>query len=159
MIRWLGHNRPMKLLFTFAAAAGLLCAADAKFGKPLTVKEPITVGALMSKPDSYAGKTVQVKGKIAAVCQAMGCWLELVNEDGKHVKIDGHNSNLEFPKDCVGKVAIAEGKFVKTEMTREEAIAEAKEHAKDTGKPFDESKVKAGAFYSIEGSGAVILGQ
>jgi hypothetical protein len=29
-------------------------------------------------------------------------------------------------------------------MTREEAIAEAKEHAKDSGKPLDESKVKAG---------------
>ncbi len=149
----------MRILFALVAAAGLLCAADSKYGKPLTLKEPITVAALMSKPDTYAGKTVQVKGKIAAVCQAMGCWLELVNEDGQHVKIDGHNANLEFPKDCVGKVAVAEGKFLKTEMTREEAIAEAKEHAKDSGKPFDESKVKAGASYSIEGSGALILGQ
>ena len=149
----------MKLLLALVAASGLLCAAESKYGKPLTLKEPITVAALMSKPDTYAGKTVQVKGKIAAVCQAMGCWLELVNEDGQHVKIDGHNANLEFPKDCVGKVAVAEGKFLKTEMTREEAIAEAKEHAKDTGKPFDESKVKAGPSYSIEGTGAVILGQ
>jgi hypothetical protein len=148
---------PMKLLFALAAAAGLLCAADVKVGQPLTLKQPITVGDLMSKPDSFAGKTVQVKGKVTAVCQAMGCWVELVNEDGKHVKIDGHSANMEFPKDCVGKTAIAEGKFVKTEMTREEAIAEAKEHAKDSGKPFDESKVKAGSYYSIEGTGAIVL--
>jgi hypothetical protein len=147
----------MKFLFAFVAAAGLLCAADLLVGKPLTMKQSITVGDLMSKPDTYAGKTVQVKGKVTAVCQAMGCWVELVNEDGKHVKIDGHNANLEFPKDCVGKTAVAEGKFVKTEMTREEAIAEAKEHAKDAGRPFDESKVKAGTSYSIEGTGAVIL--
>jgi hypothetical protein len=147
----------MRLLFALAAAAGILCAADAKYGKPLTLKEPITIAALMSKPDNYAGKTVQVKGKIAAVCQAMGCWLELVNEDGQHVKLDGHDANLAFPKDCAGQMAIAEGKFIKTEMTREEAIAEAKHHAEDAGKKFDESKVKAGATYSIEGTGAVIL--
>jgi Domain of unknown function (DUF4920) len=147
----------MKLLFALAAAAGLLCAADAKYGKPLTLKEPITIATLMAKPDTYAGKTVQVKGKIAAVCQAMGCWLELVNDDGQHVKLDGHDANLAFPKDCVGQIAIAEGKFIKTEMTREEAIAEAKHHAQDAGKPFDESKVKAGASYSIEGTGAVLL--
>jgi hypothetical protein len=147
----------MRILFALVAAAGLLCAADSKFGKPLALKDPITVAALMSKPDTYAGKTVQVKGKIAAVCQAMGCWLELVNEDGQHVRLDGHNANLEFPKDCVGKVAVAEGKFVKQMLSREDAIAEAKEYAKDTGKTFDESKVKAGAAYSIEGTGAVIL--
>jgi hypothetical protein len=120
----------MRILFALVAAAGLLGAADLTVGKPLTLKQPITVGDLMSKPDTYAGKTVQVKGKVTAV---------------------------EFPKDCVGKTAVAEGKFVKTDMTREEAIAEAKEHAKDSGKPFDESKVKAGASYSIEGTGAVIL--
>jgi hypothetical protein len=148
----------MKILFALAAAAGLLCAADTKVGKPLTLKQPITLAELMSKPDTYAGKTVQVKGKVTAVCEAMGCWVELVNENGQHVKIDGHDANMEFPKDCVGKTAVAEGKFVKTMLSREEAIAEAKEHAKDSGKPFDESKVKAGASYSIEGSGAMILG-
>jgi hypothetical protein len=147
----------MKLLLVFAAAAGLLGAADAKYGKPLTLKEPMTLAALMAKPDQFAGKTVQVKGKITSVCQAMGCWIEMVNEDGQHIKLDGHNANLEFPKDCVGKTAIAEGKLVKTEMTREEAIAEAKHHAEDAGRKFDESKVKAGASYSIEGTGAVIL--
>src|SRR6476660_9306981 len=98
----------MRTLFALVAAA-------LKVGKPLTLKQPITVGDLMSKPDTYAGKTVQVKGKVTAVCEAMGCWVELVNEDGKHVKIDGHNASMEFPKDCVGKTAVAEGTFVRTD--------------------------------------------
>src|SRR6476660_144127 len=105
----------MRTLFALVAAAGLLGAADLKVGKPLTLKQPITVGDLMSKPDTYAGKTVQVKGKVTAVCEAMGCWVELVNEDGKHVKIDGHNASMELPKDCVGKTAVAEGTFVRTD--------------------------------------------
>ena len=33
----------------------------------------------------------------------------------------------------------------------------AKHEAEDASKPFDESKVKGGASYSLEGSGAVIL--
>ncbi len=147
----------MKIFFALIAAASLLCAADAKFGKPLKLKDPITVSDLMAKPDIYAGKTVQVKGKITEVCQSMGCWLELVGEDGKHVRFNAHQAGISFPKDSAGKTAIAEGTFTKTEMTREEALAEAKEHAKDSGKPLDESKVKAGATYSIEGSGAVIV--
>jgi RecJ-like exonuclease len=147
----------MKTLFAFVALAGILCAADAKYGKPLTLKEPMTIAALMSKPDNYAGKTVQVKGKITQVCQAMGCWLELVNDEGQHLRFEAHEAGISFPQDCVGKTVVAEGKFTKTELTREQAIAEAKEYAKDSGKPFDESKVKAGASYSIEGEGAVIL--
>jgi len=147
----------MKIFFALIVAAGLLCAADAKYGKPLTLKEPMTLAALMSKADEYSGKTVQVKGKVTEVCQAMGCWLNLVDDDGHHLKFEAHEAGISFPKDVVGKTAIAEGKFTKTEMTREEAIAEAKENAKDSGKPFDESKVKAGVEYSIEGAGAVIV--
>jgi hypothetical protein len=147
----------MRTLFALFAAATLLCAADAKFGKPLKLKEPIAVAKLMEKPDSYAGKTVQVKGKITEVCQSMGCWLVLVDENGKNVKFNAHDAGISFPKDCVGKTAIAEGKFTKTEQTREQAVARAKHEAEDAGKPFDESKVKAGVVYAIEGSGAVIL--
>jgi RecJ-like exonuclease len=147
----------MKIFLVLTAAAGLLCAADAKYGKPLTLKEPMTLAALMSKAGDYAGKTVQVKGKVTEVCQAMGCWLNLVNDEGQHIKFEAHDAGISFPKDVVGKTAIAEGKFTKTELTREQAVAEAKEHAKDSGKPFDESKVKPGVEYSIEGTGAVIV--
>jgi hypothetical protein len=147
----------MKIFFVLTAAAVLLCAADGKYGKPLTLKEPMTLAALMSKADDYSGKTVQVKGKVTEVCEAMGCWLNLVNDEGQHLRFEAHDAGISFPKDVVGKTAIAEGKFTKTEMSREQAIAEAKEHAKDTGKPFDESKVKPGVEYSIEGTGAVIV--
>ena len=146
----------MKILCVLAAAASLLGAAETKYGKPLQLKEPMTISALMAKADDLAGKTVQVKGKITEVCQSMGCWLALVDQDGKHIRFEAHEAGITFPKDSVGKVVIAEGKFTKTEMTREQAIAEAKETAKDSGKPFDESKVKAGPSYSIEGTGAVI---
>ena len=55
------------------AAAGLLCAAEIKLGKPLTMKEPIALATLLAHPEAYVGKTVQVKGKITEVCQMAGC--------------------------------------------------------------------------------------
>ena len=49
----------MRLVFALLAAAGLLAAADLKVGKPLTLKQSITVGDLMSKPDTFAGRKTQ----------------------------------------------------------------------------------------------------
>ena len=33
------------------------------------------LATLLAHPADYVGKTVQVKGKIAEVCQEMGCWV------------------------------------------------------------------------------------
>ena len=147
----------MRILLTVVAAAGLLCAADTKFGKPLTIKQPMPLATLLAHADDYNGKTVQVKAKITDVCQAMGCWLELVNEDGQHLRFEAHEAGIEFPKDSAGRMVIAEGKFVKSELSKEAATEKAKEDAKDKGKTFDPASVKPGYSYEIEGSGALLL--
>ncbi len=148
----------MKTLLAALALASLLSAAEIKLGKPLTVKEPVAIGALLAHADDYAGKTVQVRGKIAEVCQMMGCWMDLTNEEGQTIHIKVNDGEIEFPKDSAGKVAIAEGQFNKMELTREQAIERAKEEAREKGKKFNPESVKGGiAVYQIQGTGAVIL--
>jgi len=147
----------MKILLAVLAAATMLSAAEVKLGKPLTVKEPMPLATLMANANDYVGKTVQVRGKVTEVCQMMGCWMELTNDSGQHVRIKVDDGVIVFPKDSTGKTAVAEGKFTKTELTREQAVAQAKEEAADRGKKFDPAKVKGGAtIYQIEGTGAVI---
>lgn len=147
----------MKIVIAGLVAAGLLCAAEMKLGKPLSLKESMPVAALVGHADEYAGKTVQVKGRVTQVCQMMGCWMELANDAGQHVRIKVEDGVIEFPKDSAGKTAVAEGKFTKRELTKEQAIAQAKEEAEDNGRKFDASKVKGGVtLYQIEGTGAVI---
>lgn len=147
----------MKIAALLFAAASLLCAAELKLGKPLTLKEAMPLATLVSHADEYAGKTVQVKGKITSVCQMMGCWMELTNDAGQHVRIKVEDGDIVFPKDSAGKMAVAEGKFTKTELTREQTIARAKEEAEESGRKFDPSKVKAGmTLLQIQGTGAVI---
>ena len=79
----------MKLLFAAVAAASLVWAADVNLGQPLTVKQPVAISALLAKPAGYVGKTVQVKGKITAVCQEMGCWMELADDAGTFTVLVG----------------------------------------------------------------------
>ena len=148
------------LLATFVSiftAAGLISAAEVKLGKPLTVKDPVSIATLVSHAGDYVGKTVQVKGKIAEVCQMMGCWMELTNDDGQKVRIKVEDGEIVFPKDSAGKEAVAEGKFARIELTREQAVAQAKEAAEEAGRKFDPASVKGGAtIYQIQGTGAVI---
>jgi hypothetical protein len=149
----------MRILL-IAATALCLYAADSKIGKPFTQKTPITVDALYSKPDGLVGKTVQVKGKVTEVCAAMGCWMNLAGDSGKTLRIQvGHDGAIVFPKEGVGKMAIAEGKLEKVELTHEEAIAAAKHEADDAGRKFDPATVKPGpgVAYEIAGTGALIL--
>jgi hypothetical protein len=149
----------MRALLIAALAAGLVSAADLKLGKPVTVKDPLPLATLLAKPGDYVGKTVQVKGKITEVCQMMGCWMDLTNDEGQKVRIKVNDGEIEFPKDAAGKMAVAEGRFDKIELSKEQAAARAEEEAKESGRKFDPASVKAPlTIYQIQGAGAVILG-
>ncbi len=147
----------MKTLIGLCLPLLLATAADLRLGKPLQVDHPISIAALLEKPADYTGKTVQVKGKITEVCQMAGCWMNLTDGD-KMVRIKVKDGDIEFPKDSAGKMAIAEGTFTKIEMTKEQAIAQAKHEAEEAGKKFNAAAVTSGkTIYQITGSGAVIL--
>jgi hypothetical protein len=136
----------------------MVSAADIKLGKPLTAKESMPTATVLAHPDNYVGKTVQVKGRIADVCQMMGCWMDLTNDAGQKLRIKVNDGEIEFPKNGAGKMAVVEGKLSKSELTKEQAIARAKEVAEDRGKAFDPASVTGPqTIYQIEGTGAVIL--
>ena len=145
----------MRPLLFVATAISLLAAQ--KLGKPLTLKEPVSIATIQSEPSRYVGQIVQVKGKVTEVCQMMGCWMNLADGE-KSIRIKVNDGDIVFPKESVGKNALAEGKLVKIELTREQAIAQAKHEAEETGRKFNPDSVKSGVtIYQIQGSGAVLL--
>jgi hypothetical protein len=76
---------------------------------------------------------------------------------GKGIRIKVNDGEIVFPKDAIGKMAIAEGKLSKMELTKDQATAEAKHEAEEQGRKFDPKKVKGGSVtYQIDGTGAVI---
>lgn len=149
----------MKLLSLLVLSAAVCLPAALKLGSPLTLKETLSVDEVAVSPDAYVGKIVQVKGKVTEVCQMMGCWMNLADvTSGKLLKIKVNDGDIVFPKESIGKLAIAEGKLVKIELTREQAVEKAKHEAEEQGRKFDPASVKRGAtIYQIQGTGALVL--
>ncbi|MBK9169501.1 MAG: DUF4920 domain-containing protein [Bryobacterales bacterium] len=144
-------------LFLLAAAAP---AGSVELGKKLALPSPTPVADVAANPERYAGKIVQIEGRITEVCQMMGCWVQLVNPTNSRqaIRVKVTDGEIVFPKDSPGKMAIAEGKLVKFELTREQAVARAKHEAEEQGRPFRPESVKTGVtIYQLQGSGAVIL--
>ena len=148
----------MKFALSLVLATALCFAAGNPLGKPLTLNKQTAIADINAKPADYAGKTVQVKGRITEVCEKMGCWMMLVDPASKaSVKIKVKDGEIVFPVEAIGKMAVAEGKFARIEMTREQAIAQAKHEAEENRKTFDPASITGPVTtYQIQGAGAVI---
>ena len=136
----------------------LTAGAETRLGGGLTLKDATPISKILSEPETYVGNTVQVKGKVTAVCEMMGCWMKLVDDaSGQSIRIKVKDGEIVFPKESVGKLAAAEGRFVKIDLTKEQAIARAKHEAEEMGKTFDSASIKGPvSFYQILGTGAIV---
>jgi hypothetical protein len=144
-------------------AAALLLAsgpvlADLKLGKPLTLDRATPVAEIEAHPEKYVGSKVQVRGRASEVCLAMGCWMTVIDPVGERtIRVKVNDGEIVFPKSAAGKLAIVEGKVIKLELTREQAISQARHEAEEQGRKFDPKSIKKGAtIYLIEGAGALI---
>jgi hypothetical protein len=149
---------PLAIVFGLGSMVSL-AGAGSQLGKPFTLDQPRAIHEILANAADFSGKTVQIKGKITAVCQAMGCWMALVDptDSTQTIRIDVEGTDIAFPKDSAGKVAIAEGILAKQELTRDQIVARAKHEADEQGRKFDPKSVQRGAtFYEIRGTGAVI---
>ena len=149
----------MRTIIALAVSCTLALAAEVKLGKPFTLERPESVDAVASSPERYAGKTVQVKGKITEVCLKAGCWMQLVDPSSKKaLRIKVRDGDIVFPESSIGKMAIAEGKLMKLELSKEQVIAARRHEAEEQGRSFDPASVQSGqVIYQIAGTGAMIL--
>ncbi len=127
-----------------AAVAVLVVAprAEEKFGAGVSLTEATPVAALLATPDKYVGQTIRVDGVVKAVCEEMGCWMEIAEtESGPSVQIKVDDGVIVFPVSAKGKRASAQGVFEKvapgTAGHEAKAAAEANpQHAALEAVPF-----------------------
>lgn len=79
--------------------------------------------------DKTALENVYVRGIIAQVCQAEGCWLKLKNEKGENIMVKFKDHAFLVPKDISGKSITVHGKAIKKSVS----VAEQKHLAEDAG--------------------------
>jgi hypothetical protein len=149
------------VLFAAMAVAFILTlpgCGSSEFGKPLTINEPTKISDILREPQKYDGKKVLVEGKISEVCEMMGCWIMIQDENEKEaLRFKVEDGVISFPMSVKGKVARAEGIVSVKELSVEEQITEGQHHADETGTTFDASTVTGPATrIQLNGEGAVI---
>jgi hypothetical protein len=145
-----------RVLFPALAVASVSFGGELKLGKPLALKETISIAEVNAQAEKYVDKVVQVRGTVTEVCQMMGCWMALA-DSGQTIRIKVNDGDIVFPKEAVGKSARAEGKLVRLKLTRQQAVARAKHEAEETGRKFDAAAITGPiTIYQIAGTGAVV---
>lgn len=97
-----------------AMAVGLLavgvllqaCSKPEQYGEALGRGETTALGSVLSKPKSFEGQTVKVKGEIVTECPT-GCWFEM-KEGSAVLYVEIGQQGLAIPQ-RVGKEVTVEG--------------------------------------------------
>ena len=112
----------------------------------------LTFGDLLNNVEGNNDKVILVKGNVAEVCQAMGCWV--VMSDGSKTVRATTSHEFFLPKDIAGKEAVIYGKFKIAEISEEDA----RHYNEESKNPVsNESIVGPQKVYEIEAIGVKIL--
>lgn len=127
------------------AASTSMAQSTKDYGKPLTLKVKTPISSILRDPKAYEGKRVQVEGTIVEVCEERGCWIRIASDqEFEAIRFKVQDGVITFPMEAKGKLALAEGVVAITNLTREQAVEQAREMAKERGTlaKFDPSKIK-----------------
>lgn len=105
------------------------------FGAAITEEGSVTpekAAAMLANADSMAMK---ITGKVTEVCQARGCWMNVVDDQGgQPIFVQFKDYGFFMPKDCSGKKVTMDGMLYK-QIT---PVEELRHYAQDKGATKDE---------------------
>jgi len=108
------------------------------YGQVSEEKSAVTVDELPTKlvDDTFTG---QIKGKVAEVCKAEGCWIRVQKKDGSTMMVRAKDHAFLMPENIVGKTVLIEGNATVKETSEQMR----KHYAEDAGKSKEEiAKIK-----------------
>ena len=99
----------------------------------------VPLASIAKEPKSFVGKTITTTGTVTAVCQHMGCWMEIKDDVTQaHVSMAGHG--FFVPKTASGRKARVQGTLTSAPDDESECNEEA---AKQLGKPVAKLQLEA----------------
>ncbi len=134
------------LVLFFLATISMACAQNndaaknedgSHFGEMITADGAISYDDLLMKLESSKEVDgVKVEGKVESVCQAKGCWMNIVSEDAtkEPMFVKFKDYGFFMPKDIAGQTVIMRGKAYKEETS----VEELRHYAEDEGKTKEE---------------------
>jgi hypothetical protein len=86
-------------------------------GDPISAAS-VALSDIAKSPRSYEGHPLATRGTVTAVCQNMGCWMEIQDELGQaHIRMHGHS--FFIPKSASGRHARVQATVVPSEDAKE----------------------------------------
>ena len=107
------------------------------FGEMISDEGAISFSELVTKMDQSDEVEAVVTGNVGSVCQAKGCWMNIVDSDGgtsKEMFVKFKDYGFFMPLDIAGKDVIMRGKAYKEETS----VDELRHYAEDEGKSAEE---------------------
>jgi Domain of unknown function (DUF4920) len=100
---------------TGTAAATAAPKGSLLIGAPIT--SPIVpLADIARSPGRYEDRPVATTGKVTAVCQEMGCWMEIQDASGQaHIRMHGHA--FFVPKTAAGHIARVQATVIRAKNT------------------------------------------
>ena len=85
-------------------------ASPATFGEKITASI-VPLAEIAAHPSRFENEVVATSGKVTAVCQERGCWMELADASGRaHVRMHGHS--FFVPRTAPGHTARVQARLV-----------------------------------------------
>lgn len=84
------------------------------YGSPIAGTEVLAARDLLAAPQSFAGRSVLVEGRVADVCSKKGCWLVLTDVEGgqQMMRVTMKDHAWGLPTDCAGQAVQLEGEVI-----------------------------------------------
>ena len=102
--------------------------AGLHIGEPMQSQSIVHFAVVDAEPARHFNKTLLVEGRVKAVCQTKGCWMQI--EEGEHLAWvrweSGCGGKYAFPKDAAGKRILVQGSFYPKKISAADA-----EHLKE----------------------------
>lgn len=127
------------------------------YGAGVTEASPLVkIETLLAEPEAWLGKVVKVEGKVKAVCEMRGCWLD-VSDAGNHIRVKVKDGEMVFAPELVGRAVVAEGTVYKFDLDKEQAVGYFRHLAEEKGETFDPATVTGGTtIYQLGGIGVEV---
>ncbi|NRB52972.1 MAG: DUF4920 domain-containing protein [Saprospiraceae bacterium] len=107
-----------------------------EFGATFAASEVMSYDDLLSEMSTADSVMATVQGKVEAVCQAKGCWMNITSEqaNAEEMMVKFKDYGFFVPKDIAGRQVIMQGKAYR-EVT---PVDELQHLAEDAGKSAEE---------------------
>jgi hypothetical protein len=97
--------------------------AGSSIGMPIEARPILRFAVVDATPEKFFHQTLLVEGKVKAVCQNKGCWMQ-IEENGRVAWVrweTGCGGKYAFPKDAAGRRVLVQGSFYPKTISPEDA--------------------------------------